>query len=96
MSTYDYIIIGGGTAGCVVASRLKQYKPTSSILVLEAGPDVTDQPGVLNGAQFCQLLGSNIDYSYQTTPQAYLGGRVIRNHAGKALGGSSAINAGKT
>jgi choline dehydrogenase-like flavoprotein len=91
---FDYVIVGGGTAGSVLASRLKQGDSTLSILVIEAGPDVSDRPDVLNGAQWARLLGSELDWGYQTVPQAHLNGRVLANYAGKALGGGSAINAG--
>lgn len=89
---WDYIIVGGGLAGCVVVHRLKQYKPCSRILVLEAGPDVSGNKEIL---QFSTLnfIGGQFDWAYKTVPQAHLDGRQIHVPAGKALGGGSVINA---
>lgn len=92
--SYDYVIVGGGTAGCVLASRLQQKDPTLSILIIEAGSDVSSHPLVPDGINYARLLGSEIDWHFRTVPQVHLGGRVLTNHAGKALGGSTAINAG--
>ncbi|PWY87046.1 glucose dehydrogenase [Aspergillus sclerotioniger CBS 115572] len=91
---FDYIIVGGGTAGCVLASRLKQDNPSLSILLIEAGPDASSHPLVPDGSKATQLLGSELDWSYKTVPQKHLDDRVLSNHAGKALGGSTAINSG--
>lgn len=90
--TYDYIIVGGGLSGCVLASRLRQYKPASKILLIEAGQDTrsrTDilQPDILN-------LGGELDWMYPTEPQASIGGRSIAYNAGKGLGGGTLINSG--
>lgn len=92
---YDYVIVGGGTAGCVLASRLKQGNPSLSIIVVEAGSDVNKRPDVLDGSQWAPLLATELNWQYQTVPQQHLGGRVVANAAGKALGGSTAINAGE-
>ncbi|KAI3393496.1 hypothetical protein diail_4217 [Diaporthe ilicicola] len=88
----DYIIVGGGLSGCVLASRLRQYQPRSKILLVEAGQDTrsrTDilQPDILN-------LGGELDWMYPTEPQATLGGRSIVYNAGKGLGGGTLINSG--
>jgi choline dehydrogenase-like flavoprotein len=93
--TFDYIIVGGGTAGCVVASRLKEKNPTLSIVIVEAGPDVSKHPLVPDAADYPQLLGSELDWNYTTVPQKHLDGRSVSNHAGRALGGSSVTNAGE-
>lgn len=91
---YDYIIVGGGTAGSVMASRLSE-KPCVSVLLLEAGghpPILTEVPS------FARVFyGSPVDWAYKTTPQKYAAfgqkeNRVIWN-SGKGLGGSSMINA---
>lgn len=91
---WDYIIVGGGLAGCVVAHRLKQYQPSSRILVIEAGPDVSGNKEIL---QFSTLnfIGGQFDWGYKTVPQTHLDGRQIHVPAGKALGGGSVINACK-
>lgn len=92
---FDFVIIGGGTAGSVVASRLYEGDPSLSILIIEAGSDVSDRPEVLDGSRYASLLGGDLDWGYKTVPQKHLDGRVLTNHAGKALGGSTAINASK-
>lgn len=91
MKQADYVIVGGGIGGCVLASRLHQKYPSASILLIEAGADVTNDPLVLGNAM--HLPHSNLDWGYRTVPQKHLGGRVCANAAGKALGGGSAINA---
>lgn len=93
-SNYDYIIVGGGLSGCVLASRLRQYKPGSGILLIEAGQDTRSRndilrPDILN-------LGGELDWMYPTVPQASLGGRSIVYNAGKGLGGGTLINSGKS
>ncbi|KAH8600629.1 aryl-alcohol dehydrogenase [Bisporella sp. PMI_857] len=91
-STYDFIIIGGGTAGLVVANRLSE-DPSQRILVLEAGSDQSNDPRVKIPAFYEALKGSEADWAFQSEPQLNLKGRVISLHQGKALGGSSATNA---
>lgn len=91
-TTYDYIIAGGGLAGCVVAARLKEYKPEATILLIEAGQDTrarTDilRPEVLN-------LGGELDWMFPTEPSPGLDGRSIVYNAGKGLGGGTLINSG--
>lgn len=85
----------GGTAGCVLASRLKQGDTSLSILLIEAGPDVSKHPLVPDGGKYALLLGTEINWNYRTVPQKHLGGHILSNHAGKALRGGSAINGGK-
>lgn len=92
----DFIIVGGGIAGCVLASRLKQADRSLSVLVIEAGLDVSNHPLVPDGSKYCLLLGMDIDWNYKTVPQMHLNGRVLSNHAGRDLGGSSAINADRS
>lgn len=87
----DYIIIGGGTSGLVVASRLAE-DPNVQILVLEAGQDLSADPRVNVPAFFTTLMGSDADWQYKSVPQQDLNGRTIGAPQGKALGGSSAIN----
>lgn len=92
MASPDYIIIGGGTSGLVVASRLSE-NPDVQVLVLEAGQDLSADPRVNVPTLYIALMGSENDWQYQTIPQPGLGGRTIREPQGKTLGGSSAINA---
>ena len=92
---YDFIIVGGGIAGATLASRLHQILPSPSILLIEAGPDVSDHPLVNEISNAARLVGSELDWNYSTIPQQHLNNRVCPNNAGKALGGGSAINAGE-
>ncbi|KAG6359806.1 hypothetical protein INS49_010859 [Diaporthe citri] len=91
-SAYDYIIVGGGLSGCVLASRLREYKPGSKILLIEAGQDTRSRTDILRADIL--NLGGELDWMYPTEPQASLGGRSIVYNAGKGLGGGTLINSG--
>ncbi|TGO20767.1 hypothetical protein BPAE_0267g00070 [Botrytis paeoniae] len=93
-SDYHYIIIGGGIAGTVLASSLHASHPQLSILLIEAGPDASNNPLVIDSANGPFLVGSELDWGYFTVPQRHLNNRVLPNSAGKSLGGGSDINAG--
>ncbi|KAJ7625769.1 hypothetical protein FB45DRAFT_750559 [Roridomyces roridus] len=94
--TFDFVIVGGGTAGLALAGRLAEWSNVT-VAVIEAGSDGSefqDQitiPGMsyLNG-----LTGSTYDWQYQTTPQTSASGGQLSWPRGKGLGGSSAINGG--
>ncbi|CRG83771.1 putative GMC-type oxidoreductase Mb1310 [Talaromyces islandicus] len=94
VDTFDFIIVGGGLAGSALASRLQQGSPSLSILIIEAGADVSGRTDVLDGSQWLSLLGSDLDWAYNTVPQRHVNDRILLNHAGKALGGGSVTNAG--
>ncbi|KAI1311090.1 aryl-alcohol dehydrogenase [Xylaria venustula] len=91
-SPYDFIIIGGGTAGLVLASRLSE-DPSQRILVLEAGPDCTEDPRVKIPALYEGLKANETCWNFETSPQDSMNNRQIKVDQGKLLGGSSAINA---
>ena len=87
---YDYVIVGAGSAGCVLAYRLGSAG--RRVLIIEAGGPA-NLPAVENPPQWPTLQGGPLDWRYVTTPQPGLDGRVVPYPRGKALGGSSAINA---
>ncbi|HEY9624648.1 MAG TPA: GMC family oxidoreductase N-terminal domain-containing protein [Crinalium sp.] len=88
--TYDYIVIGAGSAGCVVANRLTEDRETS-VLLLEAGTPDT-KPEIQIPLECTHLPSTEIDWGYFSEPEPYLGDRQIFYPRGKVLGGSSAIN----
>ncbi|KAI1633638.1 putative GMC oxidoreductase [Biscogniauxia mediterranea] len=89
---YDFIIVGGGTAGLVLANRLTE-DPSQSVLVLEAGSDHSESPRVKAPAFYQTLLATDLDWGFRTEPQERLNGRKINLNQGKVLGGSSVISA---
>lgn len=96
-SIYDYIIVRGGTAGVVVASRLKQCLPESRITLIEAGPNAVDHPkvkAVSREMAWVPLLSEGLVVDYSTMPQEYLNNRELPIPAGRLLSGSSGVNVG--
>jgi choline dehydrogenase-like flavoprotein len=92
MASFDIIIVGGGTAGCVLASRLSSINHLN-ILLLEAGPDNNADPNVSTPLTSHRMFyDPKYDWDFRTVPQVGLGGRVIEQHRGRMIGGSSAIN----
>jgi choline dehydrogenase-like flavoprotein len=87
---YDTVIVGAGSAGCVLAHRLG--RAGRRVLVIEAGGR-TSLPNVADAPQWPTLSGSALDWRYATVPQPGLGGRVVPYPRGKVVGGSSVINA---
>jgi choline dehydrogenase len=87
----DHVIVGAGSAGCVLANRLSADRDRR-VLLLEAGGPAT-LPEIAVPADWPRLSGSAVDWRYATTAQSGLGARVVPYPRGKMLGGSSAINA---
>ena len=91
MGEYDYIIVGGGTAGCVLAARLSE-DPTARVLMLEAGPP--DSGTLVKApAAFSRLFKTSRDWDLSTEPQVGLNDRSLYWPRGRMLGGCSSINA---
>jgi len=90
--SYDYVIIGGGAAGCVLAARLSE-DPGVSVLVLEAGPAHAGVAEILDASLWVSLLRGPYDWGYDYAPAPHVDGRVIAIPRGRVLGGSSSINA---
>ncbi|KAI1391661.1 glucose-methanol-choline oxidoreductase-like protein [Hypoxylon trugodes] len=89
---YDFVIVGGGTAGLVVASRLTEDS-SISVLVLEAGENTTQDPRIAVPGMWPAVLGTDLDWDFLTVPQENLNGRQVGHPQGRGLGGSSALNA---
>lgn len=92
MASFDIIIVGGGTAGCVLASRLSSVSHLD-VLLLEAGPDNNAGPKVSTPLASRRMFSDpKYDWDFRTVPQVGLDGRVIQHTRGRMIGGSSAIN----
>jgi len=91
MTRTDYVIVGAGSAGCVLARRLSE-DPSVNILLLEAGPPDA-RPEISVPAAWPNLFKTEYNWGYVTAPQMQLGGREVYFPRGKTLGGSSSVNA---
>ncbi|MBW8821845.1 MAG: GMC family oxidoreductase, partial [Streptomyces sp.] len=87
---YDYVVIGGGTAGSVIASRLTE-NPDVTVAVIEGGPSDVGRDDVLTLRRWMGLLGGELDYDYPTTEQPR-GNSHIRHSRARVLGGCSSHN----
>ncbi|KAI2609645.1 choline dehydrogenase [Hypoxylon fragiforme] len=90
----DYVIVGGGLAGCVVASRLSQSDKKPTVILLEAGADPSSNPAAASFISGLSLLGGEFDYVYQSEPVANTDNRVHTLNTGKVLGGGTILNYG--
>src|SRR5262249_53734838 len=90
--SYDYIVVGAGSAGCTVAARLSE-NPACRVLLIEAGSSDVDRPALQNPVLWPSTFGTDVDWAYRTTPQAQAARRMIDWPRGKVLGGSSSIKA---
>ncbi len=90
-SIFDYVVIGAGSAGCVLANRLSA-DPNSRVCVIEGGGAAKDLRIKVPAGILTAYCNPTFDYMYEGAPQAHLNGRSICVNRGKGLGGSSVIN----
>src|SRR5436190_3801290 len=91
MSEFDYVVVGAGSAGCVLAARLSE-DPGTRVLLLEAG-SADKRREIKIPAAFSKLYRSEVDWCWSTAPEPGLNGREVCFPRGKMLGGCSSINA---
>lgn len=87
----DYVILGGGTAGLVIAGRLSE-DPTVTVAVIEAGDFEKTNPNVTSTTGLGIAKNTRVDWQYDTAPQIFAANETIIYSAGKGVGGSSLIN----
>ncbi|MEM1363964.1 MAG: GMC family oxidoreductase N-terminal domain-containing protein [Pseudomonadota bacterium] len=88
--SFDVIIVGAGSAGCVLANRLSE-DPNRRVLLLEAGGDDND-PRISTPATFGALPNTRFDWGFRTGPQEHLSRRQINYPRGRCIGGTGSIN----
>src|SRR5437763_13394668 len=87
----DYIVVGAGSAGCVLANRLTE-DPATSVLLLEAG-GADRSPNIKIPAAFPKQFHTKLDWDFATEPEPHVDGRSLYIPRGRSLGGSSSMNA---
>ncbi len=92
MAHFDYVIVGGGSAGCVMANKLSE-NPSNSVLLVEAGGEANNWQATLSFGFAFMLDNPKFDWRYEHGPEASIGGRTLPFPRGRILGGSSSINA---
>jgi choline dehydrogenase len=92
-ASYDYVVVGAGSAGSVVASRLAAAEPAATVLLIEAGSDGRGVAQIVDPPQWTKLDGTALDWGYRYAPSGQVAGRAIPVPRGKVLGGCSATNA---
>ncbi|KFY04700.1 hypothetical protein O988_00580 [Pseudogymnoascus sp. VKM F-3808] len=93
-AVFDFVVVGGGTSGLVVANRLTE-DPDVQVLVLEAGTNRLDDPRlIVPGLGIAAFEDPDFDWNFSSSPQEQLNGRQLPIPLGRTLGGSSAINMG--
>jgi choline dehydrogenase len=92
-ASYDYVIVGGGSAGCVVASRLAAAYPDATVALIEAGTNGRGVAQIVDPPSWTKLPGTALDWGYAYRRSAAVAGRAIGIPRGKVLGGCSATNA---
>lgn len=88
---FDYVIVGAGSAGCVLAARLSEDE-AASVCLIEAGGEAMD-PEIAEPAMWPMLEGSEIDWGFETVPQQHTANRRHAWARGRVVGGTSCINA---
>lgn len=89
--SYDYIVIGAGTSGLVIANRLSE-DASVTVAVIEPGADERDNPLVTDPTKFGQAFGTAIDWQYKVRAQPGTANRELVLRQGKAWGGTSVLN----
>ncbi|CAI7649297.1 unnamed protein product [Penicillium discolor] len=91
---YDFVIVGGGPAGCALAAGLAKSAQRPQVLLLEAGGRNDDRTLRVDGKRWTTFMKGSLNWGYKTTPQEHCNGRELDYSRGKVLGGGSAINFG--